>query len=58
MNPNVTAEKVIAMYGEHAIVFCSYMADNFSSDGLGYRYWLAVAESIEQIRGNDEPISR
>jgi hypothetical protein len=53
MNPHRTAQKVIAMYGEHALVFCSYMADKFSSDGLGYRYWLAVADIIDKEIHND-----
>jgi hypothetical protein len=53
MDPHRTAQKVIAMYGEHALVFCSYMADKFSSDGIGYRYWLAVANIIDKEIHND-----
>ena len=45
---NRTAEKVIAMYSEHAYVFCTYMASKFPFDSLGYRYWLAVADLIDQ----------
>ena len=45
---NRTADKVIAMYGEHAYVFCTYMASKFPSESLGYRYWLAVADLIDQ----------
>jgi hypothetical protein len=45
---NRTAEKVIDMYSEHAYVFCMYMASKFPSESLGYRYWLAVADLINQ----------
>ncbi len=45
---NRTADKVIAMYGEHAYVFCTYMASKFPSESLGYRYWLGVAQLIDQ----------
>ena len=50
MNPTRAAHKVVSMYGEHALVFCSYMSDKFAHDGLGYRYWLAVAHIIEGMR--------
>ena len=50
MNPTRAAHKVVNMYGDHALVFCSYMADKFAQDGLGYRYWLAVAHIIERMR--------
>ena len=45
---NRTADKVIAMYSEHAYVFCMFMASKFSSDSLGYRYWLGVAQLVDQ----------
>jgi hypothetical protein len=50
MNPTRAAHKVVSMYGDYALVFCSYMADKFAQDGLGYRYWLAVAHIIEGMR--------
>ena len=55
-----TAEKVIAMYSEHAYVFCTYMASKFPSESLGYHYWLAVADLIDQqgIQRDTELISR
>ena len=57
---NRTAEKVIAMYGEHAYVFCMYMASKFPSESLGYRYWLAVGDLIHRqgIQRDTELISR
>jgi hypothetical protein len=48
LNPNRTAEQVIAMYSEHAYVFCMYMASKFSSNSLGFRYWLTVAQLTEE----------
>ena len=57
---NRTAEKVIAMYSEHAFTFCMYMASKFPSESLGYHYWLAVADLIDQqgIQRDTELISR
>lgn len=52
MDPTTTAHKVLGLYGDHALVFCSYMADKFRHDGLGYRYWLAVAHIIKRIKND------
>lgn len=48
------------MYSEHAYVFCMYMASKFPSKSLGYHYWLAVADLIDQqgIQRDTELISR
>ena len=52
MNPTRAAHKVLDMYGDYALVFCSYMADKFAQDGLGDRYWLAVAHIIEGMKND------